>query len=951
MTLEDFFTSTEIKDGLTASTQVKELVNVMLEERDCVLKNACKATRQWSTVASTIAATEDKECLDLFVQLDGILLINKWLEDAQELGNELSDSSAEELITCLLNAVEKLRINYEQSVAYGIQATVKKLLGHCSIRVQEKAGALSDSWKRLGAGEVITGLGGEGGQIMSSAGDGDPSFGVTHGEKPVKIGADMVPHTCSNDVLPDKVDDIEAKTGNEEKGSDHENMKDEVPIMKLPFEGSHCKEGEYPPCHLEGNPSNTISTAVVPKEDGMVSNQCSGNEVQMQDVGNPSNRSDAMEISPPPVEKDSEPVTGVDLQTGTSIKVDNDSKESAKCDMKEHISSSKDNSAINVDGTPPSHSEIMAVSQIQAGDCDMNIMDHSGNEHRLPILDSPDTSSSGGDSDSTNGEHSNSESRGLMDTDFLKTRRKDNDVVKKNRSDFELNYGMFDALEVARQVAIEVEREVEGRRETSCSSSPKNLETETRQPDSLASVRGNETQTDESALKEDSTKEGEFLNDQNDSSQVLVDGQEPESKPDKGKIDFDLNQDICSCDTDHPLDRVPTPVSTVSASRAPAAAGFPASPLQFDGAHGWKGSAATSAFRPASPRKVYDGDNLHNNSKHRQNFLDFDLNVSEDGDDKATDTLSRKQTFHSGESSGEARLILDLNQISDEGDAPPSDWRVGERLLLGRNGHQNASPSTSSSSMQQPPRNLDLNDQPSFVNDSSELNFFAKLSSSQKLQSFIGPGSDKVISIMGTKVEVNQKDFIPQQHSFQNGNILQPALDLNLTRTGGVLGIESAVPYPHPTMFTYNGLTTGPTGTFSPVMYRPSGPVPYVVDSRGAPVMPQFLGSASAVSAPYSQRPFDAAGIYGMHPQGLNGPVHGPSLPNFELNLGLMGERVNKESGGLRQFLGPCPNRSFDELRSNCLPSSSVGLGKRKELDSMWEPYPFDHKHHHPQWK
>lgn len=909
MTIEDFFNLTEMKDGLTASDQVKELVNIMLKDRDCVLTNVGDATRQWSTVASTLAATEDKDCLDLFVQLDGISFINEWLKDAQKLANEPSDSSAEEPITALLHAVEKLHVNYEQSVAYGIRPTVEKLISHCSCTVKERARALFGSWKQQGDGE----------------GDISPSIEVTY-EKNVQPGDEMVPHICSMDVLPGKVDRTVIQQ-DDEKALREENMKD---VDRIPGNG-----GEPRLCHLDENSSYGTSTAAVPGDDGMLSNQFGGNEKQMREVASPSCGLGAKKISPFPVEKASEPVTGRNVQTNTDMEVDNNLK------------------------------ELAAVSQDQGQVCDANVLDGSGNEDnllklhcgagdegRLLKLQCPDTSSSTGKSDSMIGEHSSAESGGLTnDTYFLKTKTKGNDAVNKSRSGFELNYGMFDALEVACQVANEVEREVEGQRETSCSPSHKVPEAETSHPDSLASVHGSKTKTEESA-NEVSREEGELSDDQKDltaiSFQVLDGGQEPDSKSDKEIVDFDLNQEICSDDTERPLDAISAAVSIVSASRAAAAPGFPTSPLQFEGAHGWKGSAANSAFRPASPRKAHDCDKIDNNSNHRQNFLDFDLNIAEDGYDKTADLVPGKQILHYGDSSGEAKINLDLNRMSNEADTPLPDWRINERLLPSGNGHHNASPSPSL--MQQPLRNFDLNDQPSFLNESSELNFFAKSSSSQKLSPSVGPrSSNDMITIMGTKVEVNQKDFFSQPPSLPNGRILEPTLDINIARGGGVSGIGSAVPYPPPNMFTDNRLATGPIGTFSPVLYGLGGPIPYMVDSRGAPVIPQLLGSASVAPAPYSQPPFTATGIYGMHALGLNGP--GPSRPNFDLSLGLTGERVDREPGGLRQFLGPIQNQSLDELRSNFQPSSSIVTGKRKEPDGGWEAYPFDYKHHYSQWK
>ena len=76
-----------------------------------------------------------------------------------------------------------------------------------------------------------------------------------------------------------------------------------------------------------------------------------------------------------------------------------------------------------------------------------------------------------------------------------------------------------------------------------------------------------------------------------------------------------------------------TPIPVVSASRPAPTPGLTGAPLQFEGTLGWKGSAATSAFRPASPRKNCDNDrNLSvdmnfDTSKQRQDWLDFDPRI------------------------------------------------------------------------------------------------------------------------------------------------------------------------------------------------------------------------------------------------------------------------------------------------------------------------------------
>lgn len=67
MAIEDFFTLTEMKDGLTAPARVKELINVLQKDKHKTIKNVGYSTRQWSSVGSTIAATENKDCLAIFL--------------------------------------------------------------------------------------------------------------------------------------------------------------------------------------------------------------------------------------------------------------------------------------------------------------------------------------------------------------------------------------------------------------------------------------------------------------------------------------------------------------------------------------------------------------------------------------------------------------------------------------------------------------------------------------------------------------------------------------------------------------------------------------------------------------------------------------------------------------------------------------------------------------------
>ncbi|KAJ6731084.1 TRANSCRIPTION ELONGATION FACTOR (TFIIS) FAMILY PROTEIN-RELATED [Salix viminalis] len=73
--------------------------------------------------------------------------------------------------------------------------------------------------------------------------------------------------------------------------------------------------------------------------------------------------------------------------------------------------------------------------------------------------------------------------------------------------------------------------------------------------------------------------------------------------------------------------------SIVSASRPAAACGSPAAPSHFEGTPGWRGPAATNAFRPSSPRKTSNGDKT----------VEIDLIVAEDGE-KVVNFISSGQS-------------------------------------------------------------------------------------------------------------------------------------------------------------------------------------------------------------------------------------------------------------------------------------------------------------------
>lgn len=958
MTLEDFFTLTEMKDGLTATARVKELVNVMKNEKECIVKNINDTTRQWSTVASAIAATENRDCLDLFISLDGLCFIDRWLKDAQKFGTDRGDSFVEESITALLRALENLRIDNQKSVSSGIFVTIKNLLGHSSSGVQEKARALFDSWKQDTESDDVPCLKDE-----AYCNDGltlrENRVGETHDISPCNEenkfephGDEVMPLICS-DVHQEKVDDIQMKKS--ENNLDHPTT--DGPSIK----------------GLEGQ----LDTAEFNQRVKEIHNIGSSEKL---------GECDNTPISSPLEQKVqsfcAEPTNAFDSAMEPESKEDIDSKTEGPC---LNVSEGKMD-----DRESPNQGRRTLELETSSQD---SLCNSDGHEHKLGDAEDPRKTYLSSiedfgvvDEDREN-DSDEAESDSGNDSDFFKPAKEtiNRDVMNKRSDIEELDYGMVDPLEVARQVAIEVEREMDCR-EASCSSTEK-------RPDSPpGSTNGKQSQTVNSPPKELQTgpdfsteappvgEEAALNNSENasveqencthddmESSPITEAVKEPEANAEKGFCDFDLNEEVCSEDTEQPVNPISsTSVSIVSASRAAAATGLPGSPLQFEGTFGFKGPAATSAFRPASPRRSTEGEKTictlgtHNHSTKQLDYHDFDLNVAECGDEKPADPVSGKQIPSSSgilsreslqgkqipfssallyreSSSVEAsprrseRLHLDLNLASEGGEAP-SDWRIEGRLLQHRNRLQSPSQSSSSSSM----RNIDLNDQPSFLNDSSDRPFLGK--PYQNLNPRVG---DSVISIMGARVEVNRKDFVPQTLSLPNGRTLDPTPDLSLSRTttGGILGMGSTLPFTHSPMYCYSGYTTGP---FTSAMYGPTGPIPYMMDSRGNHVVPQILGSASAFPHGFSQQPPFLMSMSGA-PLGSNGT--GPSGHSFDLNSGLIIEGGNREMGGLRQFLNP------GQVTSQTSSSSGVGAGKRKEPESGWEPYPFNYKHHQSPWK
>ncbi|KAJ8527084.1 hypothetical protein K7X08_029561 [Anisodus acutangulus] len=852
MTLEDFFALTETSNGLTDPARVAELVSIMQKEV-CVVKNAGEKTRQWSAVASAIAATENRECLELFIQLNGLCFINSWLKDAQKI---FSDNNVEELITRLLVAVEKLHVDYEKSVSSGIRVTVKCLLDHESSKVQERARVLFDIWEKEkddDAGEKVETLMGDGMQVfVGENGQSEPS--------PENGGG-----KCEDNVSNNNNNMLSSRSG-VGNSSRVDNSKSSDRNLDGHRKSSPVGEDQKVEAEII-SAIDTCSSAGL--RHGALDRQTGVPVLECINYSNHTQQDTSLEKISSSYTDAGDAGSGSNLQRQTDI---NDEVNKLP---------SVEGKTLMDDSRPTNHSRSSMV---------LGAKDRKYNIGRLHSLERPQdlvkVDLIAGVDKQISGESVDLEN----DTEPPQTGSKDSE------GDIELDYGIIDPLEVARQVALEVEREVE----QSCSSSEKIQTHQPDTPDSISTTVGKQLLRGMSEASITNSEAGP----KNDNVKLDVD-----ANAEKGLCDFDLNLEVCSDNIYQLEDPLSACISVVSASKAAASPGMPLAPLEFEGALGWKGSASTSAFRPAIPQSA----KADSSKEQQQGWLDIDLNVADGGNDKSAEFFTKKSE----------RVELDLNCASEEGEAP-SDWRMEGR----RNGHWSRSPSSEHLSS----RNFDLNDQPSFLNNSSDLSYLQKPS-----QNICAAGGMKsVVSIMGMKVEAKRAD-VPLSFTFPNGRTAENTV----ARSGSVLGMGSPFLYAPSPVFGYN---PGPPIPFSSAMYGPGGSIPYMVDSRGAP---QIVGSASAIPPSFTQQPFIIS-MAGAHVS--NGA--GPPRSDLDLDTSLILSGGNGDLGGLRQFFTQGQVRSMDEhLRTtSSQPSTSSLVGeKRKEPEDGWERYPF--KHHLPPWK
>uniref|UniRef100_A0ACD5ZDD5 Uncharacterized protein n=1 Tax=Avena sativa TaxID=4498 RepID=A0ACD5ZDD5_AVESA len=868
--LEDFFTPAEMKDGgISTLARIGELVSEIHKLRDAVALNKADLMRQCSTAADALAVTESDECLQHFVQLDGVGFLAKWLQDAQNCSKDVSSSAAQDLILATLSALDRL----PDSASCGVLPTVQNLLVHANTDISQKATVLCQKW------------------------------------------GSSLPQGCKDDQDRDTEEARQAdqlKNSQEKENGEHDGA-NEAAIAQDESNGSAILGGDtsLPSAVSHGSSEKLPSTDEI----------SATNDVDLATNGmlrsdSLQAKSGAGQVAPPDVTteaKSPEPNKPEHSFLSTKMYVGDQNDPASLDDIMKDEPSSADLSPSEKD----TMGDLNHLANVSLG------MQDSSDEERFGKEEAP-TSSSDSDAEAAVNEYrfkrcmnSFGDSSKAVDTKST--------ALNGDKSASMTEYDDTDALEVARLVAIEVEREVIDYREPFCDSPDINSHDDS--PD-LEANQHPEPPIDESNDNKSSTTgngSGSSSSLKEDGSGITDDTGPFTRKHTRSTEleDFDLNENQCPEETDWHTKSIlsnsinlSTPIA-VAASRTSSV--FPAR-LHFEGEHGWKGSAATSAFRPASPRRNLEGHKSILVSSQRAGNM-FDLNLADSDNAIADEPLSAAIFPASGLASKDKSaplavswgFELDLNGPCDNEEAAitktdvPSFWNrdqfAGTMSL----------PPSSSSSRQPAVKNFDLNDNMPHVYGSSRGVDESSAKASGKEMS-----GHSEVTILGKRIVIGQEEH---RHQIQH-NFLGPSMESRVHARPMQSYYANAPPtvdsYPYITAPSFPG----------PIM--PLGGPSYYVDARGAQAMPPLLGLGAGI--PHTS--FSSRAV----------PPSSTELSYFHPSMGFnyvpSSEGARREEGGYWPVSFQGQNMFVDERMRNMSQGGSTSSGavpKRKEPDSGWD--------------
>ncbi|XP_062026508.1 uncharacterized protein LOC133742842 [Rosa rugosa] len=406
---------------------------------------------------------------------------------------------------------------------------------------------------------------------------------------------------------------------------------------------------------------------------------------------------------------------------------------------------------------------------------------------------------------------------------------------------------------------------------------------------------------------------------------------------------IDLNEDILESEEEYPqksiketvslLENVSKPIPVLAKSGIPLCLPVPQFQSEWD-LGGWRGSAATSAFKPTSFSESCNRNALSTNdtncSSNYSHVKGIDLNVAAAGAEFDVELLSKKPipalsgNFSKDSSvevnSRRARMLdIDLNCVSENGDSsrqlsPPAsvrDFDLNDNLTSADACIGPYQTCVSSLGL----RNGDLDDPAvSSVEYSRQSDCKTIRSScSQDLSSREGfsHNHDKPFLVAAT-------NMVPSNEQLQRMAALQQK-------------VAFSPPPPHAFLYN-NGFCIDPNNSLSPTVYPPSF-LPYMTDPRATTVIPQYFGSGAVpvfpmaphlMGVPHASSPNDIAFI----------------RPTFDLNMGANSLENGSRGMNARQLSIPVSDAIMEEQMKSF---QQVGLTavpmKRREPDGGWDSH------------
>eukprot|EP00252_Welwitschia_mirabilis_P004442 TRINITY_DN14789_c0_g1_i2.p1 TRINITY_DN14789_c0_g1~~TRINITY_DN14789_c0_g1_i2.p1 ORF type:complete len:1283 (+),score=172.19 TRINITY_DN14789_c0_g1_i2:1969-5817(+) len=145
------------KDGGLLNSHAVDKLHLLMQEGDDQQHKTSKklkgsAVSRRTSLTAVIGATSRADCLQKFVQLGGLALLNDWLQDAHKgkLGEGCSGDSekaVDELLLTLLHALEKLPVDLEALKSCNAGKSVRNLRNHPNAKIHRKAKKLVEIWR------------------------------------------------------------------------------------------------------------------------------------------------------------------------------------------------------------------------------------------------------------------------------------------------------------------------------------------------------------------------------------------------------------------------------------------------------------------------------------------------------------------------------------------------------------------------------------------------------------------------------------------------------------------------------------------------------------------------------------------------------------------------------------------------------------------------------------